>query len=607
MKKITLILLALILACTGCSAEKNDSVDESEKEEIAETMESEVPVYERTGSDFEKWMDKQFKETLEDDYLEQHYDVVDYASFGMKKGKLDWGSVSYAQYEEDLQEINEYLDELNSFDYDSLSEFEKVYYDNLKHTAECVKVMNEHPDLEWYFMPGNPINDNLVTNMLEFVFRSEEDVQDYLVLLADMDRFLLEAVSFTEEQAARGYFMQDNACDETIEMLLAFTDKVDDNALIQEFNTKMDKLEIESVEEYKEQNAKIVKEEIIPAWNEAAERLEALKGTADESQVSYLAYDGGKEYYEALLKYKSSSNYSVEEIWNKLWDYFEVAQEDFFDAYEQDKNAGVYEYISYEYENLEPTEVLQIHEENMYRYVPYGPEVSYTATFLDESVANDSIIAYYVNPPIDAIYDNVIKINPHLAGDDQDTLWTTMAHEGFPGHCYQNTYFLASNPHPIAITYNMIGYGEGWAMHTELYSYEWLGFEHESTAEIAKYDSVITGYVLACLSDIGIQYYGWDVEDMAQFYSEVYGQDIIADQVISSFKYYGYRPGLLIPYGFGMAEMETVQHRAKEALGANYSDIELNTVILNYGERCFERVENDVNNYIISKGGTINE
>ena len=144
-------------------------------------------------------------------------------------------------------------------------------------------------------------------------------------------------------------------------------------------------------------------------------------------------------------------------------------------------------------------------------------------------------------------------------------------------------------------------------MHSELYCYDWINYKKETTADVARYEDVIMGYVMACICDIGIQYKGWTPEGVAEFYSLMYAQEITAEQVFDTYEYYAYRPGMLIPYGFGMTEMQTLMYAAQDALGDEYSDIEFNGVILNYGERTFENVEKDVAAYIISKGGTINE
>ncbi|MCF0116022.1 MAG: DUF885 family protein [Erysipelotrichaceae bacterium] len=598
MKKITVLLLSLVLVLAGCSEENYTTVTDEEIEKV----QVDVTVYERTGSDFEKWCDEYFKESMEKDFMTQHFNVVDYEALGQKKGELDWGTISYEHYEEMLKETKEDLATLNSFDYESLSDCEKVYYDNLKHGFEVAIVCYENPNMEWYFMPGSPMNDNLITNMNEFVFRSVEDVEDYLVMLADMDRYLLEAVDFTEQQAAKGYFIQDGACDQTIEMLTDFSDKVDDNALIVGFNHKMEQLDFDT-DDYKAQNEKIIKEEIIPAWEEAAQRLAALKGTCSEDQLTFASFEGGAEYYEALLKNKSSSYYSLDEMWEFLLDYLEAADNDFLAVVEsKDGEKAIKEYAGYTWNSMKPLDALEYHENHMYKYVPYAKDVTYTATYLDESIANDSVIAYYVPPCIDAIEDNVIKVNPHNAGDDDmETLYTTMSHEGFPGHLYQFNYFYNSNPHPISTCYNMIGYSEGWAMHSELYCLDWLGYKNEGTKVITKYQDVILDYVLSAIVDIAIQYKGWTPEAVAEFMGTVYGQEVSAEQIEGMYYYYAYRPGMMIPYGFGLAQMETMMRQAKEALGDKYSDVEFNGVILNYGPRAYESIQKDVEAYIASK------
>ena len=50
--------------------------------------------------------------------------------------------------------------------------------------------------------------------------------------------------------------------------------------------------------------------------------------------------------------------------------------------------------------------------------------------------------AFYLTPPIDTGSPNLIYLNPdsRLRGIE---LYTTLAHEGFPGHLYQSQFFLS--------------------------------------------------------------------------------------------------------------------------------------------------------------------
>ena len=60
--------------------------------------------------------------------------------------------------------------------------------------------------------------------------------------------------------------------------------------------------------------------------------------------------------------------------------------------------------------------------------------------------------AFYLTPPMDTGTPNVIYINP-AANYQGLELFTTLAHEGFPGHLYQTVTFQrqkSSNPMPTS-------------------------------------------------------------------------------------------------------------------------------------------------------------
>ena len=69
--------------------------------------------------------------------------------------------------------------------------------------------MNEYMPLQFLFEPNQGLIGALNQNFLEFRMETEEDVQLYLTLLADVERYLNEALTYTQNQARRGYFLQD--------------------------------------------------------------------------------------------------------------------------------------------------------------------------------------------------------------------------------------------------------------------------------------------------------------------------------------------------------------------------------------------------------------
>lgn len=88
---------------------------------------------------------------------------------------------------------------------------------------------------------------------------------------------------------------------------------------------------------------------------------------------------------------------------------------------------------------------------------------------------------FYLTAPIVNISHNVIYINPrsHYEGFE---LFTTLAHEGFPGHLYQTTTTSASGCAPIRSILNYPGYVEGWATYVEMLSYSYAGLPEEKAS-----------------------------------------------------------------------------------------------------------------------------
>lgn len=79
--------------------------------------------------------------------------------------------------------------------------------------------------------------------------------------------------------------------------------------------------------------------------------------------------------------------------------------------------------------------------------------------------------AFFLTPPLDIPQENTIYINPSYEPDEKELL-TTLAHEGYPGHLYQNTFEALLDP--IRSLLYIGGYTEGWGLYSELYAYVFL-------------------------------------------------------------------------------------------------------------------------------------
>ena len=122
--------------------------------------------------------------------------------------------------------------------------------------------------------------------------------------------------------------------------------------------------------------------------------------------------------------------------------------------------------------------------------------------------------AFYLTPPLDAYDENAIYINgsDRFAGAD---LFTTLAHEGYPGHLYQNVYDRSQNHPLLSYALNFNGYTEGWATYAEIYSYKYLGYKKEEIGILR--NNMIVSLCLYGICDIGIHLLGWSADDVYAF------------------------------------------------------------------------------------------
>lgn len=555
------------------------------------------------NKEFTKFMDQEFVNTLESDYITMHYAVKDYESYGIEKPETTIGTATLASYSEAVKTNTEALNKLKSFDYNTLSVNQQHDYDTYKKALEDSIALNSYPLFDSLFNPYSGILDNIVTNLTEFTFYTKEDFDDYLDVLSSVSDYFDEAIELTQYQAENGYFLSDTLLDAAEEWISDFVNKKEDSALICVFDEKVDAfsdLTSEEKEKYKKENKEIVLNSVIPAYENASVELEKLRGSA-KYEGSLSNYPNGKEYYQALVSSKTSTNETVEELVSECEDYMSSLINLYIILYSLDGNIDT-EYTEADFSTGTAEETLEYLKEHMSEY-PAGPEVSYVCSYLDESVANDSVLAYYLVPTIDDYKNNVVRINGELVGEDAEQLYGTLAHEGYPGHLYQTTWYYATNPHPIRTVVSMIGYSEGWAMYAECDEFLNSTVSYE-VGQYAFFDTSL-GYVINAYADLGVNGLGWDVStlqekmDVIGLNGEAIAQTLY-DYVIE-------KPGMILPYGIGMMKMQSLRAKTYTALQDKFNETTLDSVLLTYGPRPFETVEKDIDDFIKLKGFEVPE
>ena len=544
-----------------------------------------TPIHaEESFSDFE---DELFQEMMSEDYTTLHFSLRDYQKYGIEKPDVNIGDASWDDYEDSVEDCDEYLKKLQSFDYDSLSETEQKDYRTIAFYLERNKELNSYPYFDWAFNSAEGVIDNLLTTFTEFVFYEKEDIDDYLATLASVPAYLDQCLENTKKQAAKGYFLTDAMLKATEDAIEKFVDKKDDNELIKIFDENIDAfdgLSAEEKEAYKKKTREIVLNAYIPSYEKVAEELQKLKGSR-KADYNVSSLDGGSEYYAALARYKTSIDADVETILDICTQYIEKSVDELYDIMQNHSE------VTEETLDFDSAEDVLSYLEGHLDAFPVLDKVYYNVQYLDPSVANDSIVAYYLSPPVDDMRDNVIKINGDNVSDVLD-LYTTLAHEGFPGHLYQTNYYIQQQPSLLRTQLTMMGYQEGWGMFAEGQALHVSGLS-EYASEYQKIN-IELNYVLSAAVDLGVNGLGWSTKDVSKYLDRLDLNSSIAKDL---YDFATLQPGTILPYGVGVAMFELLEKKAKNALGNDFDQKAFNEVLLNDGNRPFEVVEDDVNAY----------
>ena len=541
----------------------------------------------KTIAAFDDFLNEIFMTEIAENTINLHYTLADPKSYGISSYAISLGELSEDALAETNARLENYLSVLDTFDYNALSVNQQLTYDIL---TDYFTLQLDMADLYLYDEPlrsSTGIQAQLPILYEEYTFRNEQDVKDYLSLIALTDEYMEQVIDFEQKKADAGLFMSDFSCENIIAQCDAFVSDGDNHYLIETFNNKIDELgglTQTEAEHYKLENEQILSEHIIPAYENLSDALTALMGSGtNENGLCY--FPDGKEYYEYLLYYNTGSSSTVKELEDRITKQrLKVLQES---SDLLNDNPELWELASES--SLPPTDsttTLNNLQNIMLADFPAPPETNFTVNYIDDCVADYLAPAFYVTTPIDDYSTHSIYINESI-DTTNISYFTTLAHEGFPGHLYQTVMTYESGIEPVRVLLNYSGYVEGWATYVELMSYGYAGLD-EDTAALLKLNQDATLSLYAS-TDIGIHYEGWTYEDTAEFWHN-YG--ISNDDAIRNiYELIVEEPTHYLKYYIGYLEFENLKAETSLKNINHYSDKSFHQAVLSIGPAPFEIVK----------------
>ena len=578
-KKVASSAVCVALAISlfaGCAHFESIEYSQEISEENPQTVEA-----------FDQFINDIFETEVTENTINLHFTISDPEKYGITDYPVTLGDLSIDAMADNNARLENYLSGLNSFSYTELTLNQQLTYDILENYFKLQLDMADMYLYDELLRPSTGVQAQLPILYEEYSFNSKKDVEDYLKLLALTDEYFDQIISFEKEKADAGLFMSDFACQNIIDQCNAFIADSDNHYLIETFNTRIDKLTGLTQSEkdhYRLQNEKMLREHIFPAYENLAAALTDLLGSGtNENGLCY--FPEGKQYYEYLLAYNTGASESVKTLENMISNERVKVLQESSDL--TTENPELWELASEA--TLTPTDsatTLNHLKEVMLDDFPAPPETSYTVSYIDDCVADYLAPAFYVIAPIDDYSHNSIYIN-ETTDTTNISYFTTLAHEGFPGHLYQTVMTYESGIEPVRSILNYSGFVEGWATYVEFQSYHYAGLD-DDVATILELNQDATLSLYAS-TDIGIHYEGWTLEDTKKFWNN-YG--ITNDDAIESiFELIVEEPTHYLKYYIGFLKFEELKKETSLKNIKNYNDKSFHQAVLSIGPAPFDIVD----------------
>lgn len=479
------------------------------------------PAGKSTGS-FSDFCTTLFREEMKSNTMNLHFTLKDPKAAGIDSYEITLGSLSGDSPHNQARQLKKLSEELKKYSHRSLGEKERLTCRLLSDYISRQQNLAAYPYYDEPLTPSGGVTSQLPVLLAEYPFGNTRDIEDYLGLLSQMDTYFLGILDYEQKKADAGLFMSDEACLKVIEGCEVFTEHPDDNFLIDTFSNRlnaMDGLTDTQKNTYLKQHSKVLSDHVIPAYSQMIKGLTMLLGRG-HNNWGLCNFPEGKAYYEAVVSADTGCDDSVEDLFSQI---AKARREDLtFCQNLLGKNPKLASQSPKPDAALkEENTMLSRLQKEILTDFPAPPQTEVEICHVDPALSEYLAPAFYITAPIDDISHNRIYIND--AKNDTDIYYfTTLAHEGYPGHLYQTICTSSYGAPEVRSLLNYPGYTEGWATYTEMQAFYYAGLDPD-LASLLQHNQAAT-LSLYATADIGIHYFGWEKEKNAAFWSE-YGVD----------------------------------------------------------------------------------
>lgn len=566
---------------------------------------------------FQAYVANYFQDTLSHDGLSMHFSLLDPSSYGISPSKSSlpiYVTTSFQQYSKSITQLHE---ELSSIHLEELSYEEQLDYEKLNRSFTLALALADYSYYGNPLSPDSGMQTQLPILLAEYRLTSRDDIQTYFSILESIPNYFQGLSLYMQDRTEAGFLLAHSSLELVASQCLSIITKEqiesDSHFLIETFAQRLSLLLKQSLispseyASYLRTNKELLLNSCLLAYEELSQSLLSLESSL-ESELPLCFYPNGATYYSLQLQSATASTMSMEQMKELLTTSFQDTYLAYYETLEAIQSLQIEApqsiTISLPFSNTsEMVEDLRSQMEADFPPFPSSSSITYEIKEVATSLEPYTAPAFYLTPPIDEVTQNTIYVN-YESPLDSLGLYTTLAHEGFPGHLYQSVYHYLDANYPstqlLTPLLSYLGYVEGWAVYVENLSYEYAKQTLPSSEDTALINLYIDSYRLGrnlqlcfySLLDLAIHYDGITYADthtlLAQFgISE-------PSQTLNVYQYIVNNPTNYPTYYIGYLEVLSCKELACDLWATDYNDLAFHTFFLELGPNNFDVIKEKI-------------
>ncbi|MUP46181.1 DUF885 domain-containing protein [Gramella sp. BOM4] len=594
----------LVFFLFSCGEEKSDG--DYSPEEI-----------QKSSAELNTYFEKEFQKEIEESPMMQ-------TRMGMKTNYGKWDDFSSSRYTEDLEQAKKRMEYLEKVDVNSLDEETALSYNLFKRQQQ-----NEIDDYKYRFY-DYPVNQmhGYHAELPAFLINmhridSLPDAEAYIARLKGMEKAMIDIIEQLKLREQNGIippkFVFDRTLDASRNVITGkpFTKASESSALMEDFTTKIEKLELSEEEQRRlisEAETALV-DHVQPAYTSLIEFMQNQQKRATDEAGAW-KFPKGEEFYSNALNRYTTTSLSSDEIheiglsevarihgeMEKIMEEtgFEGNLQEFFDFMKNDEQ--------FYYENSEQGKqaylskakgIINTMKGELSQLFNTQPEADIVVKAVEPFREKSAGKAFYQQPAIDGSRPGTYYANLYdMKAMPKYEMEALAYHEGIPGHHMQIAIAQELDSIPQFRKFSSYpAYVEGWGLYSEFIPKE-IGFYQDPYSDFGRL-AMELWRSCRLVVDTGIHSKKWTRQEGIDYYMQNTPAAEIA--CVKMVERHIVMPGQATAYKIGMNRIIELREQARQQLGENFDIAEFHDVVLTSGSLPLDILEEQVNQWVKTK------